>query len=171
GPSEFGAAVALRGEVAVVERIARAQVDRHALQRHTVLHESRDVPHLGLLGQRRLEQVDLRRYAAGANGDVARQSVSSARVAQAVVVEDVERVGAGWRPPVLETRLQLVAGAEEPVNVARDADVRLDAVRIAEALARRLGTVDVDARGDVVGRRMLLRRRKRLELLGPVARP
>ena len=53
--------------------------------------------------------------------------------------------------------LQLMARAEEPVDVARQADVGLMAIGVAEALAGRLRAVDVDAGRDVERRRMLLR--------------
>ena len=48
-----------------------------------------------------------------------------------------------------------MAGAEEAVDVARQADVGLVPVRVAEALARRLRAVDIDAGADVERRRVL----------------
>src|SRR4029077_6443531 len=154
----FGGAIALRRNEPGEMRVAQAEIQRDPVVTRAILDESGVVRHLRLLHERRVVEEYFRRHAARSHGRVAGRRRS--RIPQADVLEDLEAVRTGWRPPVLETGLELVAGAEEAVDVGAQTDVGLMAIGIAEPLARRLGSVDVDAGGDVESRRPLLTRRQ-----------
>ena len=169
GRAPLGAAIALRRDRAVVIRPAQPEVHRQAVVGRAVLNERREIPHLRLLRQRRVVEEYFDRRAAGPHRAVAcRRRTGDA---QADIVEDVERIRSGRRPPVFKSRLQLMVGAEPRVDVPGQPDIRLHAIGITEPLSRRLRTVDIHAGPDVERRGVLGRSRQGLELVGPVARP
>src|SRR6185295_17902022 len=152
----------LRDE-AVVEGPAQSEVDRDAPVAGAILDERREVAHPLLLRQRRGPAPDFRWHTTGHHGRITRRAVGGARISQPRVVEDIEALLAP-AVPVLEPGLQLMVRSEPAVDVAGQAKVLLLAVRIAEVLAGRLGTIDVDASRNVERRRMLCRCRQRIEL-------
>ena len=123
------AATRLLRKVSVVEGPSDAEVEAHAGVRDAILDERREVPNVRLLHERGVVRRNLGRLG---------HTVGVVAELKPRVPEHVEHFLAP-PVPVFEPHLDLVAGAEHSILIARQADVGLVPIRVTEVFTLRGG--------------------------------